>query len=299
MPAEPVSKVTAEENGQGLSPAPTQNKHPENGSSNSFSVRESDNQRHRRLDSLGRTNEIEVKNDVAAMDNDRNDGGLLPDDFNCPKIGELNHDQNTNTNINPGGNPCDSRPGYNPGASNRTDDEVKNGIHGIRNSSDYGINNRRADWSLGRQEAGNHEEQSEKEIAPSARLASRANQANFDAGKITLPHVQNEPSADQSATCGKPEPNTAKQSTSQSREVIAFNPSIFTVDVITASKNRWKIRIRCRKQNCEHSDHLKIKTVSLISDSVYKKLIRSKKRNYELWKKQILVENAPALRKGE
>ena len=124
--AETVSKTMAQQNGQGLSPAPTQNKHPGNGSSNSFSVREPDNQRHRRLDSLDRADEIEVKNDVATMDSSRNDGGLLPDDFNCPKIGELNHDQNTNTNLNLGGNPCDSRPGYNPGASNRADDEVKN-----------------------------------------------------------------------------------------------------------------------------------------------------------------------------
>ena len=135
------------------------------------------------------------------------------------------------------------------------------------------------------------------QLAPSARLASPASKASFDAGNYQLPHVQNEPSDDQSATCGKPEPNTAKQSTSQSREVVAFNPSIFTVDVIKVSKNRWKIRIRCRKQNCEHSDHLKIKTVSLISDSVYRKLIRSK-RKYELWKKAILAENARTLRKS-
>lgn len=136
------------------------------------------------------------------------------------------------------------------------------------------------------------------EVAQSARIASPANQASFDAGKLSLSHVQNEQENNQSATCDKPEPNTGKQSTSQSREAAALDLSIFCVDPIKSSANRWRIRIRCRKSGCKHSDHLHLKTISFMSDSAFKKLTRSE-RKYELWKKAILAENAGALRKSD
>lgn len=135
------------------------------------------------------------------------------------------------------------------------------------------------------------------EVAQSARIASPANQASFDAGNYPLPHVQNEQENNQFATCDKSEPNTGKQSTSQSREVTALDLSIFCVDPIKSSANRWRIRIRCRKPGCKHSDHLHLKTISFMSDSAFKKLTRSE-RKYELWKKATIAENARALRKS-
>lgn len=131
----------------------------------------------------------------------------------------------------------------------------------------------------------------------SARIASPANQASFNAGNYSLPHVQNEQENNQFATCDKSEPNTGKQSTSQSREVTALDLSIFCVDPIKSSANRWRIRIRCRKPGCKHSDHLHLKTISFMSDSAFKKLTRSE-RKYELWKKATIAENARALRKS-
>lgn len=69
------------------------------------------------------------------------------------------------------------------------------------------------------------------------------------------------------------------------------------VDPIRISPNTWRIRIRCRKVGCQHLDHLAIRNVSLMSNSSFNQLKRSLK-NYGLWKRSIIAENARALRKS-
>jgi len=172
-----VSKAQAQNNNGQASPAPfqsgvSQNEHPD-----SFSVNRLGSDRPRGLGTADRKEE--VNHDLATMGSGRNDDGLLPDDFNRSQIGELTHDQNTNTNLNSSGNPCNSRPDYNPGASSRTDDEVKNGQPKIR--------------LAGSGESGNlgglldHGDLviTQEMVAPSARLSAPANQASFDAGNAT------------------------------------------------------------------------------------------------------------------
>jgi len=136
------------------------------------------------------------------------------------------------------------------------------------------------------------------EIATSARLTSPANQANFDAGKISLPHVQNDQEKQETATCAKSPEVEEKPNRLTGRELTEWAIKNYAVDPIQNSKNRWRIRLRCRKTGCKHEGHLGLKTVSFMSDSAYKKLTRSE-RKYELWKKAILAENAGALRQSD
>lgn len=82
---------------------------------------------------------------------------------------EVNHDQNTNTNPDTGGNPCDSRIDHNPGSSNRADDEVKNAN---RIQGENGL--------LANDFLASSESMESFKIAPSARLSAPANQASFD-----------------------------------------------------------------------------------------------------------------------
>lgn len=95
---------------------------------------------------------------------------------------EVNHDQNTNTNPDIGGNPCDSRIDHNFGSSNRTDDEVKNGEGDSGDSfclADPG--NDLPNFSGKFYHLGYDKKNSQsQEIAPSARLSAPANQASFD-----------------------------------------------------------------------------------------------------------------------
>jgi hypothetical protein len=116
-------------------------------------------------------------------------------------------------------------------------------------------------------------------IKESARLVSPANQASFDVGKLPI------------VTCGKIEP-------SNSQERIKWAIDNYTVDPIQNSKNRWRIRLRCRKTGCKHEGHLGLKTVSFMSDSAFQKVSRGSKK-YADWKKQIKAENAGALRKSD
>ena len=136
------------------------------------------------------------------------------------------------------------------------------------------------------------------EVAQSARIASPANQASFDAGKLSLSHVQNEQENNQSATCAKSPEVEETPNRLTGRELAEWAMANYAVDPIQNSKNRWRIRLRCRKSGCQHSDHLHLKTISFMSDSVFKKLTRSE-RKYELWKKAVLAENAGTLRKSE
>jgi len=128
-------------------------------------------------------------------------------------------------------------------------------------------------------------ENKESEITQSARIAS-SNQAGFDAKS----HV--------TATCGKRDETPNANNQLRGKDLIDWALGNYTVDPVQNSKNRWKIRLRCRKVGCEHLDHLKIKTVSFMSDSGYKSAIRGSKKHAS-WKKQIIAENARALRKSD
>jgi len=201
---------------------------------------------------------------------------------------EVKNEQNTNANPDNGRSGFESDNGQGSGRSNRENDEVKHEKTNAKAARNFGIDGT---------DSGDNLRGLPAESFSAVRLALPVNQASFDAGKNNSPHVQNEQENNQSATCGEYEPNTRKQSTSQSREVAAFDLSIFCVDPIKSSANRWRIRIRCRKSGCKHSDHLHLKTISFMSDSAFKKLTGSK-RKYELWKKATIAENAGALRKG-
>jgi len=126
---------------------------------------------------------------------------------------------------------------------------------------------------------------SSPEVAQSARIAS-SNQAGFNAES----HV--------TATCGKKEKAPNANNQLRGKELIEWALGNYTVDPVQNSKNRWKIRLRCRKTGCNHEGHLKIKTVSFMSDSGYKSAIRGSKKHAS-WKKQIIAENARALRKSD
>lgn len=65
--------------------------------------------------------------------------------------------------------------------------------------------------------------------------------------------------------------------------------SDFSVDPIRISKLNWRIRIRCRKARCAHKDHQKIFNVSLVSDSVFRRIKRDPK-SYLIWKKSLIAE---------
>lgn len=157
--------------GQGSFPAPFQNGASKNEHPDSFSVNRLGSDRLRGLGTADRKEE--VNHDLATMGSGRNDDGLLPDDFNRSQIGELTHDQNTNANPDPDGNPCDSRIDHNLGSSDRADDEVKNGMESLDT-----LANRNPVHSRYFQ----HMDQVSlsPEIAPSARLSAPANQASFD-----------------------------------------------------------------------------------------------------------------------
>ena len=101
-----------------------------------------------------------------------------------------------------------------------------------------------------------------------------------------MPHVQK----DAPRTCARP-PLTHS-------ELVAWAISNYAIDPIQNSKNRWRIRIRCRKVGCVHSDHIGLKTISFMDDSAYRRIARSK-RKYADWKKQIKAENAGTLRKSD
>lgn len=132
------------------------------------------------------------------------------------------------------------------------------------------------------------------EIAPSARLASPANQASFDAGNYPVPHVQNDQEKQETATCANSPQVEEKPNRLTGRELTEWAIKNYAVDPIQNSKNRWRIRLRCRKTGCKHEGHLGLKTVSFMSDSAFQKVSRGSKR-YADWKKQIKAENAAAL----
>lgn len=135
------------------------------------------------------------------------------------------------------------------------------------------------------------------DISASVVNVSIGTAAEFRAKNKPLPHVAETPENAESATCGKP-PATLTDSTRLSaKELANWAMANFTVDPVKNSKNRWKIRIRCRKVGCDHSTHLNILTVSFMSDAAFGQASRGSKK-YEQWKKQILAENARALRKG-
>lgn len=121
-------------------------------------------------------------------------------------------------------------------------------------------------------------------VAKSLGLGNR-NRKIGAAGEVVLPHVTTE----QSATCGNP-PLTH-------RDLITWAIGNYTVDPIQNSKNRWRIRIRCRKVGCVHSDHIGLKTISFVDDPVYRRIAKSE-RKYADWKKQIIAENATTLRQS-
>lgn len=211
---------------------------------------------------------------------------------------EVKNDQNTNANPDPDGNSCDSRPGHNLGSYNRADDEVKNdqALEGLAGSN----SDNRGNNYLGQLSQINNSDSSDcfGLEAPSARLSAPANQASFDAGKLNPSHVQNDQEKQETATCANPPELEPKQDTLTGRQLTAWAIENYAVDPIQNSKNRWRIRLRCRKTGCKHEGHLGLKTVSFMSDSAFKKLTKSG-RKYELWKKAIKAENAGTLRKSE
>lgn len=225
--------------------------------------------------------------------------GLFPARKQEPK-----NEQNTDENSDNGRDNPESDNGQNSSRFNRTvfDGEVKNDdLDGSKNGLDSGGNlpslpmDRLADFRPIRPSGlvgfGVDETRS-------ARLYVPANQASFDAGKYSLPHVQNEQENNQSATCAKSPEVEVIIGRLTGRELAKWAIENFAVDPIKSSKNRWKIRIRCRGTGCKHDHHLGLKTVSFMSDSVFKKLTRSESK-YELWKKQTIAENAGALRKSD
>lgn len=131
----------------------------------------------------------------------------------------------------------------------------------------------------------NSENTEDSQVDNQARVNSPAQVAAFD----TQSHV--------TATCGKKEETPIASNQLRGKDLIDWAIGNYTVDPVQNSKNRWKIRLRCRKVGCEHADHLKIKTVSFMSDSGYKSAIRGAKKHAS-WKKQIIAENARALRKS-
>ena len=122
------------------------------------------------------------------------------------------------------------------------------------------------------------------EITQSARVNSPASIAAFDAQA----HV--------TATCADSPEESENKTTYTPSESSQWAMANYAIDPVQNSKNRWRIRIRCRKTGCKHSDHLRLKTITFMSDSAYKKLTRSKAK-YELWKKSIIAENAISCRK--
>lgn len=214
----------------------------------------------------------EVQNDMATTGSSRNGFGVLLDyGASSVHLGGLIHDQNTNANSWPDSSSGSNRRSDATGSSDRVDDEVKNASVELDNCSSgiCHVGNWMAD-------------DSEEEIAPSARLSAPANQASFDAQS----HVP--------VTCGKREVKT-----SNVNHLAEVNWAIenYTVDPIKNSKNMWRIRLRCRKTGCKHEDHLGLKTVSFMSDSAFQKVSRGSKK-YADWKKQVKAENAGALRQG-
>jgi len=300
-----AGKSQAQNNNGQASPAPFQNRASENEQNISSSVRPiGGNSNSAAANSSDRKNEVKNEQKESALLDERLVLGTgcnsVPVDYQRRNMArnpiysvgnEVNNDQNTNANPDSDGNPCDSRPDHNPGSSNRTDDEVKNGRrmllqrkldvsgNSLSNSGNSGFN--LAD-SPAIQEA---------EIAPSARLSAPANQASFDAADYHLPHVQNEQENQESATCANSPELEPKQDTLTGRELTEWAMENYAVDPIQNSKNRWRIRLRCRKTGCKHEGHLGLKTVSFMSDSAFKKLTKSG-RKYELWKKSIIAENA-------
>lgn len=251
--------------GQGLSPAPFQNGASENeqGFYSDFQP-VSGNADSAADNSSDRKNEVE---------NDRNQEAE-------------NLFQNKQSGI-PGSNfPANSFSGSDAQQDGRNANEVKNGNQ--LGGDLLGGSSRLSSGSI---------DQERPKITQSARIASPANQASFDAGNYSVPHVQNEQENNQSATCAKSPEVEEKPNRLTGRELTEWAIKNYAVDPIQSSKNRWKIRLRCRKTGCKHEDHLGLKTVSFMSDSAFKKLTRSE-RKYELWKKAILAENAATLRTG-
>ena len=137
-------------------------------------------------------------------------------------------------------------------------------------------------------------DEARRSVDQSATLKTPASVASFD----TAAHVQKEHENSPSRTCADSPEAEEKPVAFSFSELPKWAMANFAVDPVQSSKNRWKIRVRCRKAGCKHEGHLKLKTVSFISDSAYKQITRSK-RKYELWKKTILAENARALRKSD
>lgn len=266
--------------------------------------------------------------ELASLDNHRNDGDVLSDDLHAESPGGLNHERSNQEASTPDGRSefsADPGPdsGLPPGRSdfasiNRSDDEVKNGSNIGNEDKDYepevpNQNDSNSDDSFdnwtGLFGDGPQDELSSfclpvnrtqpdsgsSELAQSARLSAPANAASFDAQDYGLPHVQNDQENNRSATCAESPKAEEKPTAYKISDLASWAIKNYAVDPVQNSKNRWRIRIRCRKAGCAHSDHLKLKTVSFMSDSAYRKLSRSK-RKYELWKKATIAENARALR---
>lgn len=111
-------------------------------------------------------------------------------------------------------------------------------------------------------------------------------------------HVPNDTNNHLIRTCGSFPATETKLKQLAGKELTKWAIENYTVDPIKSSKNRWRIRLRCRKARCQHLDHSGLLTVSFMSDSAYRQVSRGKKK-YEQWKKQIKAESARALWQGD
>lgn len=111
-------------------------------------------------------------------------------------------------------------------------------------------------------------------------------------------HVSNDTDNHPIRTCGNFPATETKPKQLAGKELTNWAIENYTVDPIKSSKNRWRIRLRCRKVRCQHLDHSGLLTVSFMSDSAYRQVSRGKKK-YEQWKRQIKAESARALWQGD
>lgn len=129
-------------------------------------------------------------------------------------------------------------------------------------------------------------------------ISVSANPSEIHQENISAPHVREGIETGEPVTCGNVPAIETKPKQLAGKELARWAIENYTVDPVQNSKNRWRIRLRCRKVNCRHSDHAKLITVSFMSDSAFRQISRGKKK-YERWKKQIKAENARALRQGD
>lgn len=176
------NKQQAQNTGQGLSPAPQQMEHPENGNSNSFSVNRSDSIRLRGLGADNRKTDVkpnDMANDMAAVDSDCNVDGLLSDNRNRQIYGGLN-EQNTDADSDNGRNYPESDNSQDSGRNNRESDEVKHEKTNAKTTRNSGIDSA---------DSGDDLRPLPAESFSDARFALPVNQASFDAGNADSPPV--------------------------------------------------------------------------------------------------------------